>query len=190
MKIEIHIDDRMVRPFAWLTGSRPRLAAVAAIAVMGSAVALAAPGDSVPNAFTNGITLTAESLNANFNELSTQIGTVDAMNVWSETEVQIGYWGVNKTPLYRKVVSFDGGPSTGNDRLVPHGASIGNLIRYHGRLYHPTDGAWQDVNFSQAGTSNYLTGYVDGTSIVLASTKDWSSTADYQFQFVLEYTKP
>lgn len=46
-------------------------------ALFSSTTLLAAPGDSVPNTFTNGNVADATEVNANFNEVTTQIGTVN-----------------------------------------------------------------------------------------------------------------
>lgn len=195
MKIEIHIDDRMVRPFVWITGSKTRLAAVAIIAVMGSAVALAAPGDSVPHSYTAGATLTAETLNANFVELASQIAAVTdiaAMTVTYPpvgTETPTGGTWIDGKPIFRQV--FDVGTfPTGTSAIQTLGFNYDTVIRLRGMVkkgaeISPVPVQWPSSTEPDDGHAFYAD--LNASGLRFGSSTELEG---YQGWIVLEYTKP
>lgn len=129
MKVTIEFDGRFARVAERLRAPR-WLAALAFAGSLGAALVVsAAPGDAVPHVFSAGQPIRAVEVNANFAELSTQIGTVNAALP-------------TRARLYERVASASIDPNTAgtvsatcrdaNDLLL-HGACSG--VDVHTRVY-------------------------------------------------------
>ncbi len=98
MDLHIHIDGRAMQRV---------MVGLAALAVIGGAVALAAPGDPVPNSFQSLDPISSTQVNANFDAVTTQIGEVaDAVDAHHGDTVFFRGRGAVAQPFSSAYVKF------------------------------------------------------------------------------------
>ncbi len=108
MDVHIHIDDRLLRPFAWV--GRHHRVLVALTVLLGGAVAIAAPGDDVPNIFVAQTPISAGQVNDNFDALEAQILDLSSQLATNSSRLTALEAAVPPAPEITALDILDGSP--------------------------------------------------------------------------------
>ncbi len=188
MKIEIHIDDRLLSPFRWLLMKPGGRVAIGLCTLLVAAVASADP-TTVPHRFKSGDVARAADVNANFDQLAAAIdGKVPD---FTTLEVQLDVKWVDDKQVNRKVVFIPAEPNVTEFRsiAIPHGINKPqDVIRIQGTL-NTVDKGHVPVPFPGIGTTANVQVTMDETNVYVVLEDQTQFGAIIGGSIILHYTK-